>query len=209
MPRTTLPAADGEAGGTREVILAAAAKLFRERGFAETTTRDLGKAAGIRGPSLYHHFETKQDLLFGVCRESLRRLRAAADEVPSSGTVDRQLDALILAHVNTVLRDPDLHAVALVDSRALTGERRAAIAEAREAYERRIESLIKQGQDGGLIRTDMSAHEVTLFLFSMLNWTIFWQKTPASPDGTPLAVRLSRLFFDGANAQSTEPLAVG
>ncbi|HEV7752737.1 MAG TPA: TetR/AcrR family transcriptional regulator [Baekduia sp.] len=204
----TPAAQDTDIGGTRQVILAAAAKLFRERGFAETTTRDLGKAAGIRGPSLYHHFETKQDLLFGVCRESVRRLRVAADGVPPVGTVDEQLDALILTHVETVVSDPDLHAVAMVDSRALTGERRAAIVEAREGYERRIERLIKTGQEQGTIRSDMSAHDVTLFLFSMLNWTLFWQRTPGSADASQLAVRLSRLFFDGANAQSTEPLTI-
>jgi hypothetical protein len=97
----------------------------------------------------------------------------------------------------------------MVDSRALTGERRAAIAEAREAYERRIESLIKTGQQQGTIRSDMSPHEVTLFLFSMLNWTMFWQKAPGAADASQLAMRLSRLFFDGANAQSKEPLTVG
>jgi AcrR family transcriptional regulator len=203
------PASHDSDGGTRQVILAAAAKLFRERGFAETTTRDLGRAAGIRGPSLYHHFETKQDLLFGVCRESVRRLRVAADNVPSTGTVDEQLNALILAHVETVISDPDVHAVAMVDSRALTGERRAAIVEAREAYERRIERLIETGQEEGTIRSDMSAHDVTLFLFSMLNWTIFWHKTTGPVDASQPAIRLSRLFFDGANAHSAQPLTIG
>src|ERR1700753_612446 len=128
----------GDHGGTRQIILDTAARMFRERGFAETTTRDLGKAAGIRGPSLYHHFETKQDLLFGVCRESVRRLEEATNALPSTGTVDEQLAALNLTHLTALLRDRDLHAVGMIELRALTGERRAAIVEAREAYERRI-----------------------------------------------------------------------
>jgi AcrR family transcriptional regulator len=197
-----------ESGGTRQIILDAAARLFRERGFAETTTRDLGKAAGIRGPSLYHHFETKQDLLFGVCRESIRRLEKATDALPETGTVDERLDALILAHVETVLRDRDLHAVGMVESRSLTGERRAAIIEAREAYEQRMERLIAASQAQGLKRTDMSARELTRFLLSMLNWTILWHEAPEETDAEQLATRLSRLFFDGANSQSTEALSV-
>src|SRR5947209_8715591 len=74
----------GNAGAakTKEAILRAAARLFRERGFADTTTRDIAEIVGIRGPSIYYHFETKHDLLFGVCRESLRRLTVAIHAMP-------------------------------------------------------------------------------------------------------------------------------
>jgi AcrR family transcriptional regulator len=198
---------DGGSGGTRRMILHAAARLFRERGFAETTTRDLGKAVGIRGPSLYYHFETKQDLLLGVCREGVTRLAEAIDELPAEGSVEERLSALILMHVTTVLRDRDLHAVGMIELRSLTGERRAAIVEARNAYERRVEKLIGAGQKQGTIRNDMSSHELMLFMLSMLNWTIFYDEPSGPMDAGQLAQRLSRLFLDGANSQLTPALA--
>jgi AcrR family transcriptional regulator len=199
---------DAVDGGTRGAILNVAARLFRERGFADTTTRDLGKAVGIRGPSLYHHFETKQDLLFGVCREGQRRLDEAMRSLPATGSAEERLQALIGIHVQAVLKDRDLHAVGLIEMRALTGERRQAIVEARNAYERRVEGLIRRGQEEGSVRVDMSPRELVLFLLSILNFTIFWDREPgASDDPAMLTRRFNMLFFAGANPHATQDLS--
>ena len=50
-------------GGTREVILEAAERLFAERGFAATSVRDIVGEAGTSAPSLYHFFGSKENLV--------------------------------------------------------------------------------------------------------------------------------------------------
>ncbi|KAA9106040.1 TetR/AcrR family transcriptional regulator [Microbacterium rhizomatis] len=72
-------------GGGRERILRAASRLFLSQGYAATSTRDIALAAGIRQPSLYHHFATKADILHAVAlatvEPSLRKAEElAADE---------------------------------------------------------------------------------------------------------------------------------
>jgi AcrR family transcriptional regulator len=193
---------DGGNGGTRRAIIDTAARLFRERGFSDTTTRELGEAVGIRGPSIYHHFETKQDLLFGVCRESLRRLDEAMARLPVDGSPEQRIRALIHIHVATIVRDRDLHAAMLIEMRALTGERRAAVVESRDAYERLVRSPIEAAQAAGYIRGDMSARQLTLFLLGLLNWTIFWFRESGTLDADHLADMLTELFLDGATATS-------
>ena len=47
----------------RSELLAIAANLFAERGFANVTVDDIGDAAGVSGPALYHHFKGKEALL--------------------------------------------------------------------------------------------------------------------------------------------------
>jgi AcrR family transcriptional regulator len=47
----------------RAELLAIAADLFAERGFANVTVDDIGAAAGVSGPALYHHFAGKEALL--------------------------------------------------------------------------------------------------------------------------------------------------
>lgn len=47
----------------REQLIDAAIQQFRERGFASTTIDDIGTAAGVTGPAVYHHFRSKQQLL--------------------------------------------------------------------------------------------------------------------------------------------------
>ncbi|MBW2551954.1 MAG: helix-turn-helix transcriptional regulator, partial [Deltaproteobacteria bacterium] len=50
-------------GGTREVILRTAERLFAERGFAATSVRDIVGEAGTSAPSLYHFFGSKENLV--------------------------------------------------------------------------------------------------------------------------------------------------
>jgi AcrR family transcriptional regulator len=47
----------------REELLAIAAELFAQRGFKNTTVRDIADAAGILSGSLYHHFDSKESMV--------------------------------------------------------------------------------------------------------------------------------------------------
>jgi AcrR family transcriptional regulator len=58
-------------------ILAAAQRLFVERGFAATTTADIARAADVSEGIVFHHFGSKEDLLVAVASEYGRGLSAA------------------------------------------------------------------------------------------------------------------------------------
>ena len=58
---------------TRELILLEASRLFATRGYLGTSTRDITTAVGIRQPSMYNHFASKQE----IAEELLRRDLAA------------------------------------------------------------------------------------------------------------------------------------
>lgn len=64
-----------------EQILDAAARLFAERGFHRTTTRDIAEAADVAEGTLYNYFETKNDLLFAILS------RLSESELPQAGLV--------------------------------------------------------------------------------------------------------------------------
>jgi AcrR family transcriptional regulator len=77
----------GDAGGTREALLAAATQLFRTRGFEGTSIEAIGAAAGVRGPALYYHFASKGQLLQECLAVPLRALldqgrEAVVDRAP-------------------------------------------------------------------------------------------------------------------------------
>ncbi|MDJ0767782.1 MAG: TetR/AcrR family transcriptional regulator [Ilumatobacter sp.] len=67
----------------RDELLAIAADLFAEHGFANVTVDDIGDAAGVSGPALYHHFDSKEALLgetlIGISEYLLAGGRAVAD----------------------------------------------------------------------------------------------------------------------------------
>lgn len=73
----------------RAEILDAAAELFTNRGYANTSTRRVADAVGIRQASLYHHFATKDDILDALLGETVAgplalAQRLLADEGPAA-----------------------------------------------------------------------------------------------------------------------------
>jgi AcrR family transcriptional regulator len=93
----------------REQLLNAAAHLFAQRGFAGVTMDDIGGAAGISGPALYHHFSGKEAML-GEMLVSISEhlLEQGSAIVAGTNTADQALDALTRAHVVFAIDHPEL-----------------------------------------------------------------------------------------------------
>ncbi len=81
-------------------MLALSAELFAERGFAGVTVDDIGAAAGVSGPALYHHFPSKEallgEMLVGISERLLGQARATVDAAADAADA---LDRLIADHV--------------------------------------------------------------------------------------------------------------
>ena len=83
---TTGTAPTGRNTGTRRrELIAVAADLFAEHGFANVTVDDIGHAVGVSGPALYHHFDGKEallgEMLVDISDSLLTGGRAVAAEV--------------------------------------------------------------------------------------------------------------------------------
>lgn len=97
-PRSQQPSRPGATA--RDEILDAAAELFTTQGFANTSTRSIADAVGIRQSSLYHHFKTKddilEDLLEGTVLAGLEFARTVAALPPIEGQAAGRLHAVAL-----------------------------------------------------------------------------------------------------------------
>jgi AcrR family transcriptional regulator len=78
---------------TRAALIAAAAALFAERGYAGTGTPELVAAASVTRGALYHHFADKQDLFFAVACQAAREVALAIEQ--SAASAKLPLDALV------------------------------------------------------------------------------------------------------------------
>ncbi|NJP94783.1 TetR/AcrR family transcriptional regulator [Nonomuraea sp. FMUSA5-5] len=137
-PQATAPAEpdDGfDPRSRREKLLAAAVPLFAAQGYAGVRMEDIGARAGIAGPSVYHHFTSKQDILHAVLnrgsewlRQDLHRALARA-----SGPADA-LSRLADSYVRFAADNSALIDVLISDVRHLPGEQRAAVVQAQQDY---------------------------------------------------------------------------
>jgi AcrR family transcriptional regulator len=180
-------------------LVEAAARLFRERGYAATTTRQLSGDLGIQRASLYHHISTKEDLLFEISIRSLTHIIDAVGAAIEAAPPDQRIRALIRAHLATALADQDMHATMLIELNHLSTERRAAVVAKREAYEQLVEHEIAQARAVRLLRGDLSERQLTLALLNLLNWTIFWYKPDGADTPASLAGWMGDLFLLGAS----------
>jgi AcrR family transcriptional regulator len=188
----------GGEGGTADRLLRVAAELFRQQGYAATTTRQLSDRLGIQKASLYHHIRGKEDLLFQISMESLRRISEVVRDAADTATPVDRLRAMIIAHVLSVLRDQDLHTTMLVDLRSLSPARQTEVRQRRDEYEWFLVDAVRAEQEAGLLRDDYDAHNLTLALLNLLNWTIFWYNPGGKQSARQIAEMLATTFLDGA-----------
>jgi AcrR family transcriptional regulator len=80
----TSPLTDTEAPTTRERILREAARLFAEKGFYGTSTREIAAAAEIRQPSVFHHFPTKDAIMLALIDINLDEPTSVAEREAQS-----------------------------------------------------------------------------------------------------------------------------
>ena len=150
-------------------LLAAAERLFAERGFLAVRLEDIGAAAGVSGPAIYRHFPNKESLLVELLVGISTRLLAGAREVRSRhDDAAAALDGLIDFHLDFALSEPDLIRIQDRDLAYLPAAAERQVRRAQRQYVEVWVSVLRQ-IERGLAETDarLMAHAV----FGLLNST--------------------------------------
>jgi len=177
-PRKTLDERDD--GNRRQALLQAAAHLFRQQGFAGTSTRDIASAAGMQAGSPFYHFENKQALLAGVMLEGMQRAvdhqrqaLAQAGAVGQGRDARRCLRVLVRAHFDVLLGpQSDFVPVMLYEWRSLSAGQRAEVNRLRSTYEAAWLPVLQALHASGALRGDPGL--ARLLIFGALNWSAQW-----------------------------------
>lgn len=132
----------------RQQIEDVASALFRERGYPQTSVRDIAQRLDIQGASLYAHVASKEDVLWSIVERSARCFHDATRPIAARPdlTAAGRLREMIRAHVGVLTDDLGQATVFLHEWRYLSHDRRAAILAERDAYESRFRGVIEAGQ---------------------------------------------------------------
>jgi len=183
-----------ESGARRREIDEVASELFHANGYAATSVRDIAKALDIQGASLYAHVASKEDLLWSIVDGAATAFETKSDEaVADTRTSDpvERLAGLVEAHVDVVTADPERASVFVTEWRHLSSDRRAAIAQRRDAYEARFRAVIDDGTAVGAFRPTDTALAAT-FILTALNGIATWYR----PGGRLSADRIADNYID-------------
>ena len=184
----------------RQQIEDAASTLFRERGYAATSVRDIAHALDMQGGSLYAHVASKEDMLWAIVVRAADRFNAEVGPIAASDrTAARKLRKMIRAHVAVVTSAQKDAAVFLDEWRFLSQARRDQIAARRDDYEGLFRRAIADGVASGEFgRVDPAL--TAIVILSALNGIATWYRPDGKLTAAAIADRHADLFLRSLTA---------
>ena len=153
-----------------EQIRGQALELFAERGFAEVSMRELALHLGIGAGSVYHHFASKEQLLFELIEELYEDLLDAA-VLTDKGTAQGRLQALLQSHIALHERRGLHFLLAEREYRCLTPQHQGQIEQLRRRYEEKLMTLLLEaGATGPLPVLKATVQGVVAWLNNLPAW---------------------------------------
>lgn len=197
MPETPQPMA---ANGTRrDELLAIAARLFADKGFKNTTVRDIADAAGILSGSLYHHFDSKESMVDEILRTFQEDLFGQYDDILAS-------DADPLAKLEQAVRvsfeaiDEHHDEVAIFQNDAaylLTFDRFSYLADRNRQSREVWLTLLRSGIDAGVLRDDLDLELTYRFIRDTVWVAVSWYRPGGRRTHTEIARQYLSILLEG------------
>lgn len=167
---------DVEGGDRVEQVLSRAAKLFTEKGYEAASMRDLAAEVEIRPSSLYHHFPSKQHILYAICYNFQHDFNLEVmPELRSEQAPDAAIRAAIRTHIMFANRRWTDVLVTIRERRSLPREQQAAINALRRHYRDAIIAAIQRGCEDGMFEVP-DAKLASMIILDMVNGVANWFK---------------------------------
>ncbi|UMP00051.1 TetR/AcrR family transcriptional regulator [Amycolatopsis sp. EV170708-02-1] len=175
----------------RQRIMAAAVRLFAENGYHATGIEMLSSETQIGRGAMYHHIGSKEALLFEICHTRMSDLLTRSGRILA---VDASYEQRFRELMRSTMRNLADHAlewtVSFQEFRALTGQRRVVVQEARDRYERMVAELLEGGAEAGEFRRLDPL--VTKGILGQYNYSYAWIR----PHGKRTPEEIADLFTD-------------
>ncbi|MEL6836483.1 MAG: TetR/AcrR family transcriptional regulator [Bacteroidota bacterium] len=160
----------------KQMIMEAAAKLFRDRGYSATSMRDLAKAVHLQASSLYNHIKSKQEILKEICFHNARHFLAGIEQiVQEEASPAQQLEALILLHLRVATSDATSITSFNDEWRHLEQPELEQFINLRKRYEAHFRDIIEKGIAAGDFR-QVDPNIVMYTILSSLRWVYDWYR---------------------------------
>jgi AcrR family transcriptional regulator len=189
----------------RQEILRAAARLFQQQGYDATSMNDVAAALKLSKGGLYHHFESKDEILFHIMSHAMQiteeRVINVVRRITGTGVdvAEERLRMLIRLHIQVVLSPEDREiTVMLHENHPLPPALRRKINARKKDYLHFVEQLVKDVQSKRNSRSPVTPRAAALALVGMINWIYQWYKPDGLLTAEALVQQFTDIFFHGA-----------
>ncbi|MBN3930163.1 TetR family transcriptional regulator [Streptomyces verrucosisporus] len=158
-------------------LLAAATRLFADRGYDRTSVQEIVEAAGVTKGALYHYFGSKDDLLHEIYGRVLRLQQERLDAFASSDApVERRLRDAAADVVVTTIDNLDDASIFFRSMHQLSEDKQKQVRSERRRYHERFRALIEEGQKAGVFSTATPADLVVDYHFGSVHHLSTWYR---------------------------------
>ena len=183
----------------RDELLTIAAGLFAEKGFKNTTVRDIADAAGILSGSLYHHFDSKESMVDEILQSFQEELFSSYDAVLASDD-DARVKIERAVRLSFEAIDQHRHEVAIFQNEAdyLGGFERFGYLADRLAQSRNVwMTLLTDGVESGALRSDLDITLTYRFIRDTVWVAVKWYRPGAGLSHEAIADQYLTILLDG------------
>src|SRR5882672_470598 len=187
----------------KEQVIRKAAELFREKGYAASSMRDLAQKLGIEAASLYSHIKSKEEILRSLCFDMAAEFRKSLEDVEKQGgSASEKLKKGIIGHIAVMAKDLTASAVFMNEHRHLSQPFLRDFLLLRINYINRFKNIIEEGMDKGEFKSDIDKKLAVMTLFSSLNWMPLWYDPSSNIDSLSLGQQLADMLVNGLKKSS-------
>ncbi len=184
----------------RQEILRAAARLFQQQGYDATSMNDVAAALKLSKGGLYHHFQSKDEILFDLMNHAMDITEERViNPVKAIADPEERLRTLIRRHIAVVLSERDREiTVMLHENHPLSPSLRKRINARKKDYVHFLENLISEVQRARGSKGTVTARAAAFAVLGMLNWIYQWYSPEGSLQEESLVQQYTEILFQGA-----------
>jgi TetR/AcrR family fatty acid metabolism transcriptional regulator len=182
-----------------DAILAAATRVFAEKGYSNASITEIAQAADISDGLIYKYFANKRDLLEHVLTSFYQRTIADLEAKVAKGrNFEERLYILVSEHLSTFIADTDLCRLFISEVRTASDYRGSAIQQLNRRYTSVLIKIVDDGIADGEVQGDLDPRLVRDMLFGAIEHSSWRHINGSRPLDVPrIAQSMTDVLLNG------------
>jgi AcrR family transcriptional regulator len=186
----------------RNELIRGAAMLFKEKGYEATTLKDIAECAGLDRSTIYYYIESKEEVFQEAVKGILYDNVAEAEHLVRLQAIDprerlrRLIERLMVSYEESY---PYMHVYIQQDMQKVADE----MSRQTHRFEKAFMTLINEGIEQRVFRSDIPVGLAANAIFGMVNWTHRWHKPDGKQTAREIADAFCKIYFEGMQEQKS------
>lgn len=187
----------------KDQLLDAATRLFAKHGYANTSVAQICAEAGVSKGALYHHYESKDAILYGIYQPLLELQMASLQDIVNRSIplIDRLFQAAEDVG-RTCLERIDELTVFIQSMHLLEPKTKALVSQQRRQYHQIFSALIEDAQRQQVLRSDVHPDFLINQLFGPVHYSTIWYRKGGKWTPDELAQQMASMWLNGIRLSS-------